>query len=67
MNKKYIAPQVNTSPLDDITPLMAGSTGSKTMPVSDSDDDAVNEQGAKRNMNPFAPDTDDEQKESIWE
>lgn len=64
MNKKYIAPQVNTSPLDDITPLMAGSTGSKTMPVSETE---VDEQGAKRNMNPFAPDTDDEQKESIWE
>lgn len=64
MNKKYIAPQVNTSPLDDITPLMAGSTDQKTLPISDKE---AEEQGAKRNINPFAPDTDDEQKESIWE
>lgn len=65
MNKKYIAPQVNTTPLDNITPLMAGSTGQKTLPVSEQE---VDEQGAKPNMNPFAPDTDDnEQKKSIWE
>lgn len=65
MNKKYIVPQVNTSPLDDITPLMAGSTDQKTLPVSEQE---VDEQGAKPNMNPFAPDTDDnEQKKSIWE
>lgn len=65
MNKKYIVPQVNTSPLDDITPLMAGSTDQKTLPISEQE---VDEQGAKPNMNPFAPDTDDnEQKKSIWE
>lgn len=64
MNKKYIAPQVNTTPLDDITPLMAGSTSQKTLPISDKE---VEEQGAKPNTDLFSPDTDDEQKESILE
>lgn len=65
MNKKYIAPQVCTKPLEDITPLMAGSGEKNKFPISDEE---VDEQGAKRNTNIFSSDTDDdEQDKSIWE
>lgn len=67
MKKKYINPKVSTMPLNDMTPLMAGSPRNGEWVVG-GDDEVVGGQGAKPNMNPFAPDTDDdEQKKSIWE
>lgn len=66
MKKKYINPKVSTTRLNDMTPLMAGSPGDDDWVVG-GDNEVVVGQGAKPNMNPFAPDTDDEQKESIWE
>ena len=65
MKKKYINPIVSTMPLNDMTPLMAKSPTDGDWAVGDEE---VPVQGAKPNMTPFSPDTeDDEQKKSIWE
>lgn len=62
--KKYINPKVSTTRLNDMTPLMAKSPGNDDWGVYDEE---VPGQGAKPNTDLFSPDTDDEQKESIWE